>query len=161
MSNKPMLDGKKILVVDDEIDVLESVEDLLPSCDVMRAQTFEEARKHLESESFDLCILDIMGVDGYELLNIANENSVTAIMLTAHSLSVEDTVKSFENGAAYYVPKEKISEIATYLNDVLEAKKENQGFLERWLDRFVGYYDTKFGQDWQNEDKAFWKRFRI
>lgn len=156
-----MLDGKKILVVDDEIDVLESVEGLLPRCDVVRAQNFEEAKKHLDRESFDLCILDIMGVDGYELLNIANQNSVTAIMLTAHSLSVEDTVKSFKNGAAYYVPKEKISELPTYLNDVLEAKKENKGFLERWLDRFVGYYDTKFGQDWQNEDKAFWKRFRI
>ena len=161
MSNKPMLEGKKILVVDDEIDVLESVEELLPRCDVVRAQTFEEAKKRLESESFDLCILDIMGVDGYQLLKLANENHVTAIMLTAHSLSVEDTVKSFKNGAAYYVPKEKISEIATYLNDVLEAKKENKGFLDRWLDTFVGYYDTKFGQDWQNEDKAFWKRFRI
>lgn len=161
MSNKHLIDGKKILIVDDEIDVLESVEELLPMCEVVRADNFEEAKKHLESEYFDLCILDIMGVDGYQLLNIANQNNVTAVMLTAHSLSVEDTVKSFKSGAAYYVPKEKMAEMADCLNDVLEAKKENKGFLERWLDRFVGYYDTKFGQDWQNEDKAFWKRFRI
>jgi DNA-binding NtrC family response regulator len=161
MPNKQMLDGKKILVVDDETDVLESVEELLPMCNVVKAHNFEDAKKHLESEYFDLCILDIMGVDGYQLLNIANENSVIAVMLTGHSLSVGDTVKSFKKGAASYVPKEKMAEIAVYLNDVLEAKKENRSFLDRWIDRFVGYYDTKFGQDWQNEDKAFWKRFRI
>jgi DNA-binding NtrC family response regulator len=147
--------------VDDETDVLESVEELLPMCNVVKAHNFEDAKKHLESEYFDLCILDIMGVDGYQLLNIANENSVIAVMLTGHSLSVGDTVKSFKKGAASYVPKEKMAEIAVYLNDVLEAKKENRSFLDRWIDRFVGYYDTKFGQDWQNEDKAFWKRFRI
>ncbi|MCF8142289.1 MAG: response regulator [Deltaproteobacteria bacterium] len=161
MSNKHMLEGKKVLVVDDEKDVLESLEALLPMCDVVKAHNFEEAKKHLENEYFDISILDIMGVDGYQLLDIANEKNVIAVMLTGHSLSVDDTVKSFKRGAAFYVPKEKMADIAIYLNDVLEAKKENKGFLERWLDRFVGYYDTKFGQDWQDEDKAFWKRFRI
>jgi len=161
MSNKHMLEGKKVLVVDDEKDVLESLEELLPMCDVVKAHNFEEAKKYLENEYFDISILDIMGVDGYQLLNIANEKNVIAVMLTGHSLSVNDTVKSFKRGAAFYVPKEKMVDIAMYLNDVLEAKKENKGFLERWLDRFVGYYDTKFGQDWQDEDKAFWKRFRI
>jgi len=161
MSNKHILEGKKVLVVDDEKDVLESLEALLPMCDVVKAHNFEEAKKHLENEYFDISILDIMGVDGYQLLDIANEKNVIAVMLTGHSLSVDDTVKSFKRGAAFYVPKEKMADIAIYLNDVLEAKKENKGFLERWLDRFVGYYDTKFGQDWQDEDKAFWKRFRI
>jgi DNA-binding NtrC family response regulator len=161
MSNKHMLDGKKVLIVDDENDVLESLEELLPMCEVVKAHNFDEAKKHLENEYFDIGILDIMGVDGYQLLNIANEKNVIAVMLTGHSLSVDDTVKSFKGGAAFYVPKEKMAEIAIYLNDVLEAKKENKSFLERWLDRFIGYYDTKFGQDWQNEDKAFWKRYRI
>ena len=161
MTSKHMLDGKKVLIVDDEDDVLESLEELLPMCQVVKAHTFEEAKKHLENEYFDIGILDIMGVDGYQLLNIANEKNVIAVMLTGHSLTVDDTVKSFQRGAAFYVPKEKITDIAIYLEDVLEAKKENTGFLERWLDRFVGYYDTKFGKDWQDEDRAFWKRFRI
>jgi len=161
MSNKHMLDGKRVLMVDDEPDVLESLEELLPMCELVKAHNFEEARKYIENEYLDIAILDIMGVDGYQLLNIANEKKVIAVMLTGHSLSVKDTVKSFKEGAAFYVPKEKMAEIAIYLNDVLVAKKENEGFLERWLDRFVGYYDAKFGQDWQDEDKAFWKRFRI
>jgi DNA-binding NtrC family response regulator len=156
-----MLDGKRVLIVDDEADVLELLEELLPMCDVVKAHNFEEAKNHLENNYFDISILDIMGVDGYRLLDIAVEKNVIAVMLTGHSLSVGDTVKSFEKGAAFYVPKEKIAKIAIYLNDVLEAKKENKGFLDRWLDRFVGYYDAKFGQDWQNNDKAFWKRFRI
>ena len=159
--SKKMLDGKKVLIVDDEPDILESLEELLPMCELVKAHNFEEAKKHLENDHFDLCILDIMGVNGYQLLDKANEKDVIAVMLTGHSLSPSDTVKSFKGGAAYYVPKEKIAEMATYLNDVLEVKKENQGFLDRWLDRFVGYYDNKFGQDWQDENKAFWKRFRI
>ncbi|MBW1780684.1 MAG: response regulator [Deltaproteobacteria bacterium] len=155
------IDGLRILIVDDEPDILESLEELLPMCELIKAHNFEEAKKHLENDHFDICILDIMGVDGYQLLEIANEKDVIAVMLTGHSLSVGDTVRSFKEGAAYYVPKEKMAEIATYLNDVLEVKKENKSLLDRWLDRFVGYYDSKFGQDWQDEDKAFWKRFRI
>lgn len=156
-----MIDGKKVLVVDDEPDVLESLEELLAVCRVTKAHSFEEAKKYLENEYFDIAILDIMGVDGYQLLKMAKERDVIAVMLTGHSLTVKDTVKSFKKGAAFYVPKEKIANIGIYLNDVLEVKKENTSFLGRWLDRFVGYYDSKFGQDWQDEDKAFWKRFRI
>ena len=159
--SKQKLDGKKVLIVDDEPDILESLEELLPMCELVKAHNFEEAKKLLENGHFDLCILDIMGVDGYQLLDIANQKDVIAVMLTGHSLSVSDTVKSFKGGAAYYVPKEKIAEIATYLNDVLEVKRDDKGFLDRWLDRFVGFYDSKFGEDWQDEDKAFWKRFRI
>ena len=67
MSDGDLLDGKKILAVDDEIDILEALEELLPLCDVKKAFTFEEAKKLLESRYFDIAILDIMGVDGYKL----------------------------------------------------------------------------------------------
>jgi hypothetical protein len=67
-------------------------------------------------------------------------------------------VKSFKGGAAYYVPKEKMSEITTYLNDVLEAKEQGKSFLLRWLDRFATYYDNKFGPDWKKVDKDLWNK---
>jgi DNA-binding response OmpR family regulator len=38
---------------------------------VTKASTFEEARAHLENQVFDIAILDIMGVNGYELLELA------------------------------------------------------------------------------------------
>lgn len=69
-------------------------------CYLVKTHTFEEAKTKLETEDFDIAVLDIMGVDGYKLLEIANEKEIIAVMLTANALSVEDTVKSFKRGAA-------------------------------------------------------------
>ena len=109
MANKDLLDGKRLLIVDDEPDVLETLEELLPMCDLVKAHSFNEAKERLEAEYFDMAILDIMGVDGYELLEIANRRKVIAVMLTAHALSPEDTVKSYKEGAASYIPKEEMT----------------------------------------------------
>jgi len=125
-------------------------------CEVVKATTFEQARNLLETETFDLAILDIMGVDGYGLLETTHQREVIAVMLTAHALSPEDTVKSYREGAAYFVPKEKMSDIVTYLNDVLEAREKGKHFWSRWLDRFAAYYDRKFGAEWRINDKDFW-----
>ena len=48
MTEENLLDGKKILIVDDEPDVLETLEELLPMCDISTAATFDEAKKLLE-----------------------------------------------------------------------------------------------------------------
>jgi DNA-binding NtrC family response regulator len=160
MASKNLLEGKKILIVDDEPDVLDSLEALLPMCEIVKASSFGEAKEALEGQYFDMAILDIMGVDGYELLEIAKEKRVIAVMLTAHALSPEDTVKSYKEGAASYVPKEEMVNITTYLNDILEAKDKGKHFWWRWLDRFGSYYDRKFGADWKDEDKEFWEKFK-
>jgi len=154
-----LLKYKRVLIVDDEPDVLDTLEALLSMCDVVKAATFEEAKEVLETQYFDIAVLDIMGVDGYKLLEIANKREVIPVMLTAHALSPEDTVKSFKEGAASYVPKEKMSEITTYLNDILEAKEKGKSFWWRWFDRFASYYDNKFGPDWKEVDKDFWEKF--
>jgi len=126
MSERNLLDYKRIFVVDDEVGVLKTLEELLPMCDVVKASSFDEGKKFLESQYFDIAILDIMGVEGYKLLEIANETGLIALMLTAHALSLDDTVKSFKNGAASYVPKEEMTHIVTFLNDVLEAKEKDK-----------------------------------
>ena len=153
---KNLLDGKRILVVDDEPDVLESLEELLSMCDVEKAASFEEAKEALETRYFDMAVLDIMGVDGYKLLEIASERRVIPVMLTANALSVEDTVKSYKEGAASYVPKEEMTNIATYLNDILEARDKGKSLWWRWLDRFASYYDKKFGPEWKEKHKEIW-----
>ena len=103
--------------------------------------------------------MDIMGVDGYELLEIANRRKVIAVMLTAHALSPQDTVKSYKEGAASYIPKEEMTNIVTFLNDILEAKEKGKNFWWRWYDRLASYYDNKFGPEWQEHDKEFWEKF--
>ena len=159
MDEDSLLHCKKILIVDDEADVLETLSELLSMCDIVTAQTFEEAKAKLETDYFDIAILDIMGVDGYKLLEIANDKKIIVIMLTANALSVEDTVKSFKEGAASYVPKEKMGEIEVYLTDILEAQQKGENFMWRWLDRLGSYYEKRFGSDWKEGNKKFWEKF--
>ncbi len=101
-----------------------------------------------------------MGVDGYELLAIANDQDIPAVMLTANAMSVSDTVRSFKRGAASYVPKEEMSHITTFLNDVLAAQKSGKSPWSRWLERLGSFYDKKFGADWQRGDEEFWTKFK-
>jgi len=157
-SHSPLKD-KRVLIVDDEPDVLESLTELLPMCHVVTARSFEEAKRLLDTEKFDIAVLDIMGVDGYALLEIARKKKVIPVMLTAHALSVEDTVKSFKEGAASYVPKEKMGDIETFLTDILEARKKGKSLTWRWLNRFESYYEKKFGRDWKKDDREFWEKF--
>jgi DNA-binding NtrC family response regulator len=156
---KDLLKDKRILIVDDEPDVIETLKDLLSMCDLVEAYTFEDARELLERESFDMAILDIMGVDGYRLLEIANDKGVLAVMLTANALSVSHTVRSFERGAAFYVPKEEMIHIERFLKDILVAQEKGENLRDRWLERMGSFYERKFGPDWQSSDKAFWEKF--
>jgi DNA-binding NtrC family response regulator len=157
MKEKDLLVNRRVLIADDEPDVLDTLEELLPSCDITRAADFEEARSCLESKPFDLAILDIMGINGYELLEIAKKKKVMAVMLTAHALSVEDTLKSYKQGAAFFIPKDEITNIATFLNDVLEAREKGKHPWWRWKERLGAYYDRRFGPDWRNKDREFWE----
>jgi DNA-binding NtrC family response regulator len=155
------LKGKKVLIADDEPDVLETLEELLPMCEVVKASTFEEAREELENRTFDFAILDIMGINGYKLLEIAVAKKTTVVMLTAHALTPQDTVKSFKGGAASYVPKDEINHITTFLIDILEGRKKGKSLWWKWMDRMEAYYDAKFGKEWKKDDKDFWDRFSM
>jgi DNA-binding NtrC family response regulator len=155
MKKQDRLEGKKILIVDDEPDVLETLVALLDMCEVTTASTFEEGRRLLKSKGFDVAVLDIMGVEGYKLLEIARAKDVTAVMLTAHALSVKDTVKSFRKGAAFYVPKEEMVNLGVYLRDVFEGIENGKRFWWRWLERFGPYYDKRFGDQWRDKNKEF------
>jgi CheY-like chemotaxis protein len=154
---KDLLEGKTVLIVDDERDILETLEDLLSMCKVVKASTFEEAKLALESQALDIAVLDIMGVDGYKLLDIARTKKVIPVMLTAHALSPEHTIISYQRGAALYVPKDKIVNIAEYLSDVLQAVKAGKSTWWRWLDKFETYYNKKFEANWKNKEEEFWR----
>jgi len=160
VAERHLLDYKRVLIVDDEPDILEVLEGLLPMCDVVRSTTFQEAKQLLETQYFDLAILDIMGVDGYGLLEIANSRKVIAVMLTAHALTPESIVRSYKEGAAYFVPKDEITKIVTFLEDILEAIEKGKPTWSRWFTRLGGFLDRKFGLKWQEDDKEFWERLK-
>jgi len=158
MGSKNVLDGKKILIVDDEPDVLQSLIELLDMCKIDTASTFEEGQRQLENGNYHLAILDIMGVQGFELLKIANAQKIPALMLTAHALSEESLKKSAEDGAAYFAPKDKMPEIESFATDVLEAVEQKMSPWEKWFSRLATFYDKRFqGTDWREKERGFWE----
>ena len=159
MAEYTYLEGKQILIVDDEPDVLESLEDLLSMCEVSTASNFQDAKEKLQTQYFDITVLDIMGVEGYDLLELANQREVPAVMLTAHALSPENMVKSYKEGAASYLPKEEMVNIASFLNEILEAKAKGKNTWIRWYDRMGSFFEKRFGKDWKKSDEEFWEKF--
>lgn len=158
MGHRHLLKNKKILLVDDEPDVLETLQDLLSECDIDTASTFESARLLLEARHYDAAVLDIMGVAGYDLLKIAVRRNVIAVMLTARAVAPEDIVKSFQDGAAFYVPKEEMANIAVFLKDVFEAVEQRKSPWERWTDRMGRYCERTFGPQWREDDRELWEK---
>jgi DNA-binding NtrC family response regulator len=161
MNDVSLLNGKKILVVDDEPDILAVLQELLDMCEIVTAATFKEAKTLLESQDFDIAVLDIMGVDGYGLLEIANRRSIPALMLTAHAFTPDNLVKSIKEGAASYIPKEEITEIADYLIDVLQAKQAGKNPWQSWQEKLPSsYFERRWGAAWKDNDKDFWNTFQ-
>lgn len=153
-----ILDGKSILAVDDEPDVLavlrEEIMEACPNCRFDTASTYEEAAEKIRQGAYDLAILDIMGVRGFDLLALAVERHVKVAMLTAHALSPEALKRSFEMKAMAYLPKEKLGEIVPFLEDVLRYE-----YLPGWkrlLQKLKGFFDEKFESDWEKKTGLPW-----
>jgi DNA-binding NtrC family response regulator len=159
MDTDKIIQGKKILIVDDEKDILDTLYELLDNCKLDTAQTFEDGKKMLEENYYDVAILDIMGVSGFELLDIAKQKGVPALMLTAHGLSEENLKRSAEEGAAYYAPKEEMANIGTFVADVIESRDKKRNAWTKWYDRLGTFYDKRFnGTDWREKSDEFWKK---
>lgn len=154
-----ILKGKRILIVDDEPDILETLVEILDMCFIDSAPNFETAKKFLNKNQYDLAILDIMGVNGYELLRMTNEKGIPTLMLTAHAVNPENLVKSISGGARSYVPKDKISEIDIYVADVMRTVQEDSDKPMAWFGKLEPFFDRKFGKDWKDKHKDFWKEF--
>lgn len=156
-----MLDGKRILAVDDEPDVLSVLEEEIkaacPTCKVDQASSYTTATEKLESGNYDLVILDIMGVKGFDLLAMAVNRNFKVAMLTAHALSPEALKRSFEMRAMAYLPKEKLGEIVPFLEDVL--KYEYLPGWKRLLEKLKEFFDTQFDSDWEKKTGLQWQEW--
>jgi len=154
-----ILNNKRILAVDDEADILDTLEDLLEDYSGLvldKAQDYETGYHLIRSWTYDAIILDIMGVRGFDLLNAAVHLGFPTVMLTAHALSPENLKKSIEMGARAYIPKEKMMDIAQFLEDVLTL--EHRSSLGRMFERLGSFFTEKFGSQWRKDEKEFWEQ---
>jgi CheY-like chemotaxis protein len=157
-----ILNGKRVLAVDDEPDILEVLEEEImgyaPDCIIEKATTYQEATQKLESQSYDVVVLDIMGVRGFDLLEQTVKHNFPAAMLTAHSLNPESLKRSIEMGALAYLPKEKLGEIVPFLEDILEST-DGVSAWGRLMNKLEGYFSSRWGELWKKSEDKFWKDF--
>jgi CheY-like chemotaxis protein len=153
MSTESRLKDKVVLVVDDEPDVLQTVEEELDMCLVHTAGDYDTALQYLLSYTYDIVILDIMGVNGFELLKNSVSRGFPTVMLTAHALTPEALKKSIKLGAVSFLPKEKMSELRSYLEDVVLGG--GKPVWQKLFERLGVYFNKRFGPDWREKDRFF------
>jgi len=136
----------RILIVDDE-EVLRDVLDAVlrrEGFDVVSAASGEEALNMLESEDFDLVILDVMlpgisGIDTMRAIRIANPY-VPVIIITAFS-SIDGAIDAMKQGAFHYIPKPfKNEEVVLTVNKALEQRRlsnENERLKAELSEKFA------------------------
>ena len=120
--------NKKIAIIDDEQDILDTLERFLLRSEKFEIETFSNPKNALESVKqgkFDLVLLDIMmpqmnGLDFLEEVKTTNPNQ-KIIMMTAYS-TVDKVIQANKTGATDYVTKPFVS-----LRDVENKVLDNLG----------------------------------
>lgn len=132
------MNTKKILIVDDEPDLVELVSYNLrkEGFRVSTAPDGEEALEKVRKSAFDLVILDLMlpGIQGSELCRTLRSNPKTEtlpiIMLTAKG-EVADKIRGLETGADDYMtkpfsPKELVARVKAILRRTGESATKDK-----------------------------------
>lgn len=98
------------LIVDDEPDILELLDITLSrmGIDTVSAENITQAKKLLETHTFDLCLTDMQLPDGngIELIDFIQKNTsnLPVAMITAHG-NMEYAIKALKSGAFDFVSK--------------------------------------------------------
>jgi DNA-binding response OmpR family regulator len=152
------MSGMKILVVDDEPDVLATVETEIhlscPDCEIDMATSYEKAAEFMRTKGYDIVILDIMGVRGFDLLKIAVQHNFKVAMLTAHALNAEALKKSYDMGARAFLPKDQLGNLVPFLEDILRYDHKT-GWI-RLLEKLEDIFDTRFEPEWRKKYPFQW-----
>jgi hypothetical protein len=70
-------------------------------------------------------------------------------MLTAHTLTPEALNDSMKLGAVSFVPKERMEDIALYVEDALTMGRDEARL--QFYRRLGDFFERKFGPDWDKK----------
>lgn len=129
------METEKILIAEDDSDIRELLTLYLESNNykVSIASDGEQALAKLESESFDLAIVDIMmpKMNGYELIkNVRKFSDIPIIITSAKSLD-NDKILGIDIGADVYITKPfNPLEVIAYVKSLLKKKKSKLSVIK-------------------------------
>jgi len=153
MANVGILEGKRILAADDEPDVLEVIKEQLPQCQVTTASNYQEALHHIVNENFDLVVLDIMGINGFALLEECRKRGLFASVLTAHAVSVDSLNRSIKLGAVSFLPKDELARLPELVAEILEDLSQGRTHWKKLFQRLGPYFKDRLGVVWEDLEK--------
>ena len=157
--SKSSIKGLNVLAVDDEKDILDTIEDVLDEAKVDRAEDYGSASQKLKETKYDLAVLDIMGVNGLELLVEAVNKGIPTVMLTAHAMNPESLKDSINKGALAYLPKEELSRLEELVTELLEAHRKGNSTWHILFERLRDHFEKAFFPGWAKDDPEFWKYY--
>lgn len=124
-----MAEDEKILIIDDELDMLRSIADVLEreGFEVDTAESGPHGLKQLREKVYDIVITDLRmpDVDGEAILTRAMEfyPDIVVIMMTGYA-SIETAVKMMQMGAFHYLAKPfKPMELTILVRKAIEQKR--------------------------------------
>lgn len=156
----------RILVVEDEIDLLEAIEEGL-KIDGYAVDTSEDGVEGLELariNEYDLIILDLNlpNMDGIDILkNIRSEDNLVKILILTARSSINDRVLGLDLGANDYLVKPfHFKELEARIRSLLRVKYIQEDTMLKYNDLKV---DTKLRKAFINEEfiKLTKKEFAI
>jgi len=153
MDFQTLLHGKKLLAVDDEVDVLEIIKEEFPGSTVITAQEFNIALKLINEDVFDLVILDIMGVNGFELLKACRARHLPAAMLTSRAINVESINTAIREGAVSFLPKEELNKLPELVAEILSELEQGRTHWAKLFERLGSYFKERLGVSWEDLEK--------
>ncbi|HHC80945.1 MAG TPA: response regulator transcription factor [Flavobacteriia bacterium] len=119
----------KILIVEDEIELLETIVSYLKNEDFIceKATTFFEAEDKLISFKYDIILLDITLPDGngIDLLKLIKEESpTTGVLIVSAKDSLDDKLTGLDLGADDYITKPfHLAELNSRINSLIRRRK--------------------------------------
>jgi len=119
----------KILIVEDEIELLESVTTYLKNEDFVceNASTFFDAEDKLISFQYDIVVLDITLPDGsgIDLLKLIKEKTPeTGVLIVSAKDSLDDRLMGLDLGADDYITKPfHLAELNSRINSLIRRQK--------------------------------------
>ena len=145
----------RILVVDDEIDFLETIINRLEKrkLDAKGVTSGEEAIALLKEELFDVIILDIKmpgGMDGIEALReIKKIQPLTEVLLLTGHASVETSIEGMKLGAFDYLLKPiKFEELLQKIAAAFQKKStHDKKIRDAKIHELIRYPSKVFDQD--------------
>jgi two-component system response regulator HydG len=127
--NASRADGRRVLVVDDELSMAEMLADGLSETgfEGIAVGSSTEAAKRLGDEHFDALVTDLRmpGLDGLALLSVARriDPDCPVVVMTAYS-AIDTAIESIRRGAYHYLTKPfMVDELALFLDRALGERR--------------------------------------